>query len=54
VDAEAIGMMPVTSINDVLDLQAGMVRDAGGQLHIRAADPARSAYLIDGVPINDP
>jgi outer membrane receptor for ferrienterochelin and colicin len=54
VDADAIGMMPVTSINDVLDLQAGMVRDAGGGLHIRGGRSSEIAYLIDGVPINDP
>lgn len=54
VDAEAIGMMPVNSINEVLDLQAGMVRDAFGQLHIRGGRSSEIAYLIDGVPINDP
>jgi len=54
VDAETIEMMPVTSINEVLDLQVGMVRDAGGQLHIRGGRSTEIAYMVDGVQVTDP
>lgn len=54
VDASSIEMLPVNSINEILDLQAGMVRDAGGNLHIRGGRSSEITYMVDGVQVIDP
>ena len=53
VNAAEIEIMPVNSVNEILDLQAGMVRDAGGNLHIRGGRSEEVTYLIDGVQVVD-
>jgi len=54
VSAEELQVLPVREVNDVLELQAGVVRDAGGQLHIRGGRTNEIIYLIDGVQVIDP
>ncbi len=49
---DVISQLPVTNINDVLQLQAGIVV-SGGNIHIRGGRSNQVAYQIDGVPITD-
>ena len=48
VTSEDIKMMPVENLNQVVNLQAGVV--AG---HFRGGRLGEVAYLIDGIPVND-
>ncbi len=54
VDAKMITEMPVKDFKDVLALQAGVVKDASGRIHIRGGRSGDIAYLIDGVYMDDP
>ena len=54
VSADEIAMMPVESFQDVLQLQAGIVQDSQGELHIRGGRSSEIAYMIDGVSVSDP
>jgi outer membrane receptor for ferrienterochelin and colicin len=54
IGAEKIDVMPVRSVNALLDLQAGVVRDAGGSLHIRGGRSSEITYMVDGVQVIDP
>jgi outer membrane receptor protein involved in Fe transport len=49
VSSDEIKVMPVENINQVINLQAGVV---GG--HFRGGRAGEVAYLIDGLPINNP
>lgn len=49
VSSEEIAAMPVETFNDVINLQAGVV--AG---HFRGGRSGEVAYLVDGIPVNDP
>ena len=53
VGADQIDAMPVQEIDDVLELQAGLVRDAGGGLHVRGGRSGEVAYWIDGIAATD-
>ncbi len=53
VSSEKIAAMPVQEVSDLIQLQAGVVQDAGGSFHIRGGRGGEIAYLIDGVPITD-
>ncbi len=53
VAAEDIARMPVTTVNDVVGLQAGVVR-SGGTFHVRGGRGNELAYMIDGHRIGDP
>jgi len=53
VSAEKIASMPVQEVGDLIQLQAGVVQDAGGGFHIRGGRGGEIAYLIDGVSITD-
>jgi outer membrane receptor for ferrienterochelin and colicin len=52
VGADLISELPVTEINDILQLQAGIVT-SGGDLHIRGGRKGQIAFQIDGVPVTD-
>jgi hypothetical protein len=52
VSAEEIEDLPVQSIEDVLELQAGVVR-TGGQMHIRGGRSSEIAYWVDGISTTD-
>ncbi|HAP37033.1 MAG TPA: TonB-dependent receptor [Bacteroidetes bacterium] len=49
VSSDEIKVMPVENINQIINLQAGVV---GG--HFRGGRTGEVAYLIDGMPINNP
>ncbi|VAX19768.1 TonB-dependent receptor [hydrothermal vent metagenome] len=53
VNSEEIKALPVTDLKDVIQLQAGVIKDAGGNLHIRGGRSREIAYMIDGVPVTN-
>jgi len=53
VSADDIKNLPVQEIGDVLQLQAGLVKDPLGGLHIRGGRSGEVAYWIDGVAATD-
>jgi outer membrane receptor protein involved in Fe transport len=54
VTAEVIDQLPVDQISDVVRLQAGVVQDNDGALHIRGGRSNEIAYQINGISINNP
>ncbi|HEX3075038.1 MAG TPA: carboxypeptidase-like regulatory domain-containing protein [Ignavibacteriales bacterium] len=52
VNAESISAMPVTSLQEVIQLQPGVV-SSGGELHFRGGRGREVAYMIDGVPVSN-
>lgn len=53
VNTRAIEDMPVTEVKEVIQLQAGVVEGAGGELHFRGGRAREVGYLIDGIPVNN-
>ena len=53
VDAEKIDELPVQEISQVIELQAGVIKGAGGEMHFRGGRSREVAYLVDGVPVSD-
>ncbi len=53
ISAEEIQALPVVEMSDVLQLQAGVTRDAGGGFHIRGGRSNEIAYWVNGVSITD-
>ena len=53
IGTDEIESIPVTTINDVLELQTGVVR-IGGALHVRGGRSGELAYMIDGHRVEDP
>lgn len=51
--ADQIEALPVQSLTDLVQLQAGVVLDRSGGIHIRGGRTNEIAYLVDGVPISD-
>ena len=49
IGAEEIMALPVEDINDILELQAGMVKG-----HMRGGRASEIVYMIDGVSVTDP
>ncbi|MCK4979685.1 MAG: TonB-dependent receptor plug domain-containing protein, partial [Candidatus Delongbacteria bacterium] len=45
--------LPVQNLNDLVQLQAGVVLDTKGGIHIRGGRSNEVAYLVDGVPISN-
>jgi hypothetical protein len=52
VGADEIENLPVRNVEDVLALQAGIVRD-GADIHIRGGRAGEVAYWVDGVGVTD-
>ena len=52
IDAREITNLPVQSMQDVLELQAGVVR-TGNDFHIRGGRANEIMYLVDGVEVTD-
>jgi outer membrane receptor protein involved in Fe transport len=50
---EEIEALPVSTLSEVIQMQAGVVTDAGGGLHFRGGRSREVAYLIDGVPVTN-
>jgi outer membrane receptor protein involved in Fe transport len=54
VTSEVIEELPIREINDVIALQAGIVVDNSGNLHIRGGRSNEIAYQVNGLSINNP
>ena len=54
VTSETIDQLPVDQIRDVIALQAGVVEDNDGALHIRGGRSNEIAYQVNGISINNP
>jgi outer membrane receptor protein involved in Fe transport len=54
VTAEQIEALPVDQIRDVIVLQAGIVQDNDGTLHIRGGRSNEIAYQVNGISIRNP
>ncbi len=50
---DLIRELPVVEINDVIQLQAGVVVGSDGGLHLRGGRSGQVTYQIDGVPVTD-
>ncbi|MFQ5584077.1 MAG: carboxypeptidase-like regulatory domain-containing protein, partial [Calditrichia bacterium] len=53
VQAEEISKMAVQEVGDVLNLQAGVSKDAGGGIHIRGGRSSEISYRVNGISITD-
>ncbi len=53
VSADEIKVLPVTEMSDILQLQAGVTRDASGGFHIRGGRSNEIAYWVNGVSVTD-
>ncbi len=53
VSSEDIEKLPVTEVEQLIQLQAGVTVDAAGELHFRGGRSSEVAYLMDGVPVTD-
>lgn len=52
--AEDIDALPVESLFDVLQTQAGITTGADGQIHIRGGRSNEISYLVDGLSVGNP
>ncbi|MBN1781148.1 TonB-dependent receptor [bacterium] len=52
INSEEIKNLPVQNLNDVLELQAGVVRD-GNDFHIRGGRAGEVSYWVDGIATNE-
>lgn len=53
ISSDVIENLPVEDFTDVLNLQAGLVKDAGGGFHLRGGRTGEIVFMVDGVPVND-
>jgi len=51
--SDELAALPITEVNEAIELQAGLIKDAGGGLHIRGGRSGEVSYWIDGIPVND-
>jgi len=51
---EDIEKLPVQELKDIVNLQAGIVEDAGGDLHFRGGRTGEVQFQVDGVSVNNP
>ena len=51
--AKEIDLMPVQEVEDIIELQAGVVKDADGNFHLRGGRHGEIAYMIDGVMVSN-
>jgi len=52
VSASVVENMPVTEVEEILELQAGVVSD-NGQLHFRGGRAREVTYIVDGIPVTN-
>lgn len=53
ISSDEIEILPVAEFEDVLQIQAGVSRDANGDFHIRGGRTNEIAYWVNGVSITD-
>ncbi len=54
ISSETFQSLPVTEISQVVGLQAGIVVDDNGDLHVRGGRSNEISYTLNGLSINDP
>ncbi len=54
VTAEDIENLPVDQIKDIIKIQAGIIQDNSGALHIRGGRSNEIAFQVNGISINNP
>ncbi|MCF8413104.1 MAG: TonB-dependent receptor [Melioribacteraceae bacterium] len=54
IQSEKIDELPVKDITNILSMQAGVTKDASGNLHIRGGRTTEISYMIDGVQVMNP
>lgn len=54
ITSESIEILPVDNITDVIKLQAGVVTDDDGSIHVRGGYGNEVAYTLNGLSLNDP
>jgi len=54
INTELIQELPVDQISDLIKLQAGVVVDNDGAIHIRGGRSNEIAYTLNGITLNDP
>ncbi|HQJ75225.1 MAG TPA: TonB-dependent receptor, partial [Bacteroidota bacterium] len=54
ITSENIQELPVTTVSEVIRLQAGVVSGNDGELHIRGGRANEIAYTVNGISINNP
>jgi len=53
ISSDQIQALPVAELNDVIQLQAGVTKDAGGNFHIRGGRTSEISYWVNGISITD-
>ena len=53
ISSDQINQLPVTELDDILQLQAGVTRGANGDFHIRGGRTSEIAYWVNGISITD-
>ncbi|MBN2091488.1 TonB-dependent receptor [candidate division KSB1 bacterium] len=53
VSEEEIANLPVSNLAEVIQMQTGVVTDAGGAMHFRGGRSREVAYMIDGMPVTN-
>ena len=53
VSSEDIENLPVTDVGDIIELQAGIVRDPNGGFHVRGGRSSEVSFWVDGVATTD-
>ncbi|MCX6151532.1 MAG: TonB-dependent receptor [Ignavibacteriales bacterium] len=54
IDANQITTLPVESVDQLLTLQAGIIKGAGGEIHIKGGRSSEVSYNVNGVSIINP
>ena len=54
IQADQIQALPVRDVASLLSMQAGITRDASGDLHIRGGRTTEISYMVDGVQVLNP
>ena len=52
--ADMIATLPSRDVTSILSMQAGVTKDANGQIHIRGGRTTEISYMVDGVQIMNP
>lgn len=53
INSNDIKALPITSFQDALQLQAGIIKDNNGKFHFRGGRSGEVSYWIDGVPVTN-
>ena len=53
IEASEIKSLPVQEVSQIIGLQAGVVVDRGGGIHIRGGRSSEVAYWVDGISVSD-